>query len=130
MSLAELRELMELRGSDADHRIQTQYSGVLELCRRLYTSPTEGLSKAVVAQQQFYLNKKKQETFCAAASNEAAEPAASTVLRGTRQNASEAGRIKTVTICGFLGPICGSVSTVGLGLGLGLGVGIWLGLGQ
>ena len=38
----ELRELMELRGMDAYHHIQTRYSGVLELCRRLYTSPTEG----------------------------------------------------------------------------------------
>jgi len=43
VTLAELRELMELRGTDALQRIQTQYSGVLELCRRLCTSPTEGL---------------------------------------------------------------------------------------
>ena len=31
------------------------------------------------------------------------------------------GRIWTVTICGSLGPICGSVITVGLRLGLGYG---------
>jgi len=44
VTLSELRELMELRGNDAHQRIQSQYSGVLELCRRLYTSPTEGQS--------------------------------------------------------------------------------------
>ena len=43
-SLKELRELMEQRGIDAVARIQQQYGGVLELCRRLYTSPTEGTS--------------------------------------------------------------------------------------
>jgi len=42
VTLGELRELMELRGSDAHQRIQSHYSGVLELCRRLLTSPTEG----------------------------------------------------------------------------------------
>jgi len=42
-SLKELRELMEQRGIDAVARIQQQYGGVLELCRRLYTSPTEGI---------------------------------------------------------------------------------------
>ena len=41
-TLKELRELMEQRGLDAVARIQQQYGGVLELCRRLYTSPTEG----------------------------------------------------------------------------------------
>ena len=34
---------MEQRGIDAVARIQQQYGGVLELCRRLYTSPTEGI---------------------------------------------------------------------------------------
>ena len=43
-SLKELRELMEQRGLDAVARIQQQYGGVLELCRRLYTSPTEGIA--------------------------------------------------------------------------------------
>ena len=33
---------MELRGNDAYQRIQSQYNGVLDLCKRLYTSPTEG----------------------------------------------------------------------------------------
>jgi len=33
---------MELRGNDAYQRIQSQCGGVLELCRRLLTSPTEG----------------------------------------------------------------------------------------
>jgi len=41
-TVKELRELMEQRGLDACTRIQQQYGGVLDLCRRLYTSPTEG----------------------------------------------------------------------------------------
>jgi len=45
-SLKELRELMEQRGLDACARIQQQYGTVLELCRRLYTSPTEGTTDA------------------------------------------------------------------------------------
>jgi Ca2+ transporting ATPase len=44
MSVKELRDLMEVRGHEACQRIQTNYAGVLEICRRLYTSPTEGLS--------------------------------------------------------------------------------------
>jgi len=44
VALSELRDLMELRGHDACQRIHAQYSGVLELCKRLYTSPTEGQS--------------------------------------------------------------------------------------
>jgi len=44
---------------------------------------------------------------------------------GVEQNGS-VGRIRTVT---SIGPICGSVITVGLGLGLGLGFGLGLGLG-
>jgi len=47
-TLKELRELMEQRGIDAVARIQQQYGGVLELCRRLYTSPTEGLSPSML----------------------------------------------------------------------------------
>ena len=42
VTLSELRELMELRGLDAHQRIQTHYNGVTELCKRLYTSPTQG----------------------------------------------------------------------------------------
>jgi len=47
-TLKELRELMEQRGLDAVARIQQQYGGVLELCRRLYTSPTEGKIHAYI----------------------------------------------------------------------------------
>ena len=39
------------------------------------------------------------------------------------------GRIRTVTICGSVGPICRSVINVGLRLGLGFGLGLGLGLG-
>lgn len=47
-SVKELRELMEQRGLDACNRIQQQYGGVLELCRRLYTSPTEGECQQII----------------------------------------------------------------------------------
>ncbi|XP_064604968.1 plasma membrane calcium-transporting ATPase 2-like isoform X2 [Liolophura sinensis] len=44
LSVKELRELMELRGREGYERIQTKYGGVLEMCKKLYTSPNEGLS--------------------------------------------------------------------------------------
>nr|XP_060619158.1 plasma membrane calcium-transporting ATPase 3 isoform X5 [Anolis sagrei ordinatus] len=43
-TLAELRSLMELRGAEALQKVQETYSDVNGLCRRLKTSPTEGLS--------------------------------------------------------------------------------------
>ena len=45
----------------------------------------------------------------------------SVISMGTRQNAERsgsAGRIRTVTICRSIGPICGSALRLGLGLGL------------
>ncbi|XP_068104447.1 plasma membrane calcium-transporting ATPase 3 isoform X3 [Hyperolius riggenbachi] len=44
-TLQELRSLMELRGSEAIQKIQDSYGDVHGLCRRLKTSPTEGLSE-------------------------------------------------------------------------------------
>ncbi|CAM5174466.1 unnamed protein product [Eretmochelys imbricata] len=43
-TLPELRGLMELRGAEALQKIQDGYADVSGLCRRLKTSPTEGLS--------------------------------------------------------------------------------------
>ncbi|XP_069320569.1 plasma membrane calcium-transporting ATPase 3 isoform X12 [Eulemur rufifrons] len=43
-TLAELRSLMELRGAEALQKIQEAYGDVGGLCRRLKTSPTEGLA--------------------------------------------------------------------------------------
>nr|XP_028567285.1 plasma membrane calcium-transporting ATPase 3 isoform X5 [Podarcis muralis] len=43
-TLAELRSLMELRGAEAIQKVQETYTDVHGLCRRLKTSPTEGLS--------------------------------------------------------------------------------------
>ncbi|XP_065279216.1 plasma membrane calcium-transporting ATPase 3 isoform X6 [Emys orbicularis] len=43
-TLPELRGLMELRGAEALQKIQDGYSDISGLCRRLKTSPTEGLS--------------------------------------------------------------------------------------
>ena len=41
-TLRELRELMEHRGHEGYNKIQSDYGGVHELCKRLYTSPNEG----------------------------------------------------------------------------------------
>ncbi|KAM5221701.1 plasma membrane calcium-transporting ATPase 3 isoform 9-T9 [Ctenodactylus gundi] len=43
-TLGELRTLMELRGAEALQKIQEAYGDVSGLCRRLKTSPTEGLA--------------------------------------------------------------------------------------
>ena len=42
LALEELRDLMELRKSEAYETIQTKYNGVLEMCKKLYTSSNEG----------------------------------------------------------------------------------------
>ena len=42
IQLKELRDLMKLRGDEAYEFIQTTYGGVLEVCKKLYTSPNEG----------------------------------------------------------------------------------------
>lgn len=42
VQLKDLRELMECRGREAIQRIREDYSGVQELCKKLYTSPTDG----------------------------------------------------------------------------------------
>ncbi|XP_039571304.1 plasma membrane calcium-transporting ATPase 3-like [Passer montanus] len=46
LALPELRALMELRGPEALLRLQRDLGGVPGLCRRLRTSPTDGLSEA------------------------------------------------------------------------------------
>uniref|UniRef100_A0A8C8SBT4 Calcium-transporting ATPase n=1 Tax=Pelusios castaneus TaxID=367368 RepID=A0A8C8SBT4_9SAUR len=43
-SLVDLRTLMELRSAEAVTRINTTYGGVQNICKRLKTSPVEGLS--------------------------------------------------------------------------------------
>ncbi|ESN96191.1 hypothetical protein HELRODRAFT_107353 [Helobdella robusta] len=43
-TLKELKELMSMRGAEAYTKIKSHYGGVLELCKKLKTSPTEGLS--------------------------------------------------------------------------------------
>ncbi|XP_034724792.1 plasma membrane calcium-transporting ATPase 2 isoform X2 [Etheostoma cragini] len=45
-SVMELRSLMELRGTEAVVKLQEDYTGVEGLCKRLKTSPTEGLAGA------------------------------------------------------------------------------------
>ncbi|XP_031683177.1 plasma membrane calcium-transporting ATPase 2 isoform X1 [Oncorhynchus kisutch] len=44
VSVMELRDLMELRGSEAVVKIQEEYGDMDGLCQRLKTSPTEGLT--------------------------------------------------------------------------------------
>ncbi|XP_041092913.1 plasma membrane calcium-transporting ATPase 3b isoform X5 [Polyodon spathula] len=43
-SLEELRELMELRGPEALQKVEESYGDVYELCHRLNSSPTDGLT--------------------------------------------------------------------------------------
>ncbi|XP_033176468.1 plasma membrane calcium-transporting ATPase 3 isoform X6 [Bombus impatiens] len=43
ITLKQLRELMELRGREGVNKISS-YGGVQEICKKLYTSPSEGLS--------------------------------------------------------------------------------------
>ncbi|XP_055454035.1 plasma membrane calcium-transporting ATPase 4 isoform X1 [Psammomys obesus] len=43
-TLMDMRKLMELRAADAVTQINTHYGGVQDICTRLKTSPTEGLS--------------------------------------------------------------------------------------
>ncbi|KAG8183112.1 hypothetical protein JTE90_024422 [Oedothorax gibbosus] len=43
IGVMELRELMECRGFEAVQRIQDEHSGVHNLCRKMNTSPTDGL---------------------------------------------------------------------------------------
>ena len=42
VSLKQLRELMEARGHEAIEKIRDEYGGTLEICKKLYTSPTDG----------------------------------------------------------------------------------------
>lgn len=42
LTVQELRELMEHRGREALEIINNKYGGVLEICKKLRTSPTEG----------------------------------------------------------------------------------------
>ena len=44
-TVPELRALMELRGQEGYQKLQDDYGGVLEVCKRLLTSPNEGQSK-------------------------------------------------------------------------------------
>ena len=41
-SIKNLQDLMQARGMEAFVKLQQDFGGVIELCRRLYTSPTEG----------------------------------------------------------------------------------------
>jgi len=43
-TLKQLRELMQHRGAEGYQKLQTDHGGVLEICKKLYTSPNEGLS--------------------------------------------------------------------------------------
>jgi Ca2+ transporting ATPase len=42
ISLKQLRDLMEVRGKEAIDKLNAEYSGVMNVCKALYTSPTEG----------------------------------------------------------------------------------------
>lgn len=42
ITLKQLRELMELRGREGVNKINS-HGGVQEICKKLYTSPSEGI---------------------------------------------------------------------------------------
>jgi Ca2+ transporting ATPase len=42
ITLRQLRDLMEVRGKEGIDKISAEYSGVLNICKNLYSSPTEG----------------------------------------------------------------------------------------
>uniref|UniRef100_T1J4D2 Calcium-transporting ATPase n=1 Tax=Strigamia maritima TaxID=126957 RepID=T1J4D2_STRMM len=44
VTLKQLRELMEVRGREGIQKMNTEFGGIQELCKKLYTSPNEGLS--------------------------------------------------------------------------------------
>ncbi|XP_060133041.1 plasma membrane calcium-transporting ATPase 4 isoform X1 [Zootoca vivipara] len=69
-SVMDLRELMELRSGEAVNRINDTYGGVHNICKRLKTSPVEGLSgnpadleKRRQAFGQNFIPPKKAKTF-------------------------------------------------------------------
>lgn len=45
VTVPQLQKLMECRGREAVERLSTEFGGVQELCRLLYTSPNEGEAK-------------------------------------------------------------------------------------
>lgn len=54
VTLKQLRELMELRGREGVNKINS-YGGVQEICKKLYTSPSEGkIIRCVCVQQCFF----------------------------------------------------------------------------
>ncbi len=52
LTLKQLRELMELRGREACEQLR-QLGGVQDICKKLYTSPTEGSSSMLVSLPPF-----------------------------------------------------------------------------
>ena len=54
VALEELRVLMEHRGHEGYQKIQNDHGGVLELCKKLYTSPNEG-KRAFCGFNQLYI---------------------------------------------------------------------------
>jgi len=57
VTLAELRSLMELRATDALHKIQECYGDVHGICTKLKTSPNEGKSILTLLLKKLHLGK-------------------------------------------------------------------------
>ena len=55
ITLKQLRELMELRGREGVNKINS-YGGVQEICKKLYTSPSEGKLSVNYHVQYTFLN--------------------------------------------------------------------------
>lgn len=62
VTLAELRSLMELRATDALHKIQECYGDVHGICTKLKTSPNEGKSILTLLLRKCHLEKNFKQT--------------------------------------------------------------------
>ena len=82
VTLKQLRELMELRGREGVNKINS-YGGVQEICKKLYTSPSEGKIKCLflvvlfdwfkICVIEWNVHKRKNHFCCSGLSGSAAD---------------------------------------------------------
>ena len=63
-ALMDLRKLMEYRGNEGYQKLQNDYGGVVELCKRLKTSPNEGQSSSCASASRHRQTKVSQHHSC------------------------------------------------------------------
>jgi len=64
VTLAELRSLMELRATDALHKIQECYGDVQGICTKLKTSPNEGKTIFTLLLRKLHLGNASVKLVC------------------------------------------------------------------